>query len=170
MIGRKLFAAVLIAMLGNEFAARAGEVSPKSAAVADASNAVTTAEVPLTNKAVLVISRLRGVDPSQVKLRSGRHAAGPFEIELGNAADGQREAEELSRELGPAATVIFERVSADGVTRTNWSFRGGSGRKVTAPAGPSGLGPNGTRLYVWPQTSVRVAPPSGVRVRTREND
>jgi hypothetical protein len=119
---------------------------------------------------VQVIAKLRGVEPSEVKLRPGQRPAGPFEIDINGVSDGKHEAEELSKELGAGATVIFEHVSGDGVTRTNWSFRDGAGRKVTAPAGPTGLGPNAKRMYVWPQSSVRIAAPAEVRVRTKEND
>ena len=167
---RNIFAAVLALVFSSGPVVCADGLSGLSATNSTASNAVAAGEMPLTNKAVQVISRLRGVEPSKVKLRPGRRAAGPFEIDIDGVPDGKHEALELSKELGPAATVIFEHVSADGLTRTNWSFRGGAGRQVTAPAGPARLGPNGKKLYVWPQSSVRPSAPTGMRVRTSENE
>jgi hypothetical protein len=170
MSERSLFAAMWVAMLSSGLVAGAEGVSSSAATNAAVTNAASAIEAPLTNKAVLVISKLRGVQPAEVKLRPARRTAGPFEIDISNVSDGKHEAEELSKELGTAATVVFEHVSGDGVTRTNWSFRSGAGRKVTAPAAPTGLGPNGKRLYVWPQSSSQFSAPAGVRVRTKDSE
>lgn len=123
--------------------------------------------VSLTNKAQMALSKLRGVQPELVKLRAGPRENGPFEIDIAGVKDCEKEAAELSKELGSEAVVIFDHVSPDGATRTNWSFRSGTGRKVIAPAAPIGLGANAKRLYVWPQSSSRPAAPTGIRVRTR---
>ena len=129
--------------------------------------ATDAAAISLTDTAVSVISKLRGVEPAAIKIRpSGGRAGGPFEIDIHGAKDAAKEAEQLSKELGPAAAVILEHVSDDGVLRTNWTFKSGSVRQITAPAGPSGLGPRARRMYVWPQAEVKPpAAPSGVRVR-----
>jgi hypothetical protein len=168
MSAGRIFAALLIVALSCELVVRADDAASRRATNVVATNAIGGADLPLTNKAVLVISKLRGVEPSQVAVRAGRRAGGAFEIDLSGARDGRHEAQELSKELGAAATVIFEHVSGDGVLRTNWSFRDGTGRQVTAPAGPTGLGPNAKRLYVWPQSSARPSPPQEIRVREKE--
>jgi hypothetical protein len=134
-----------------------------------ATNVSGVVDFPLTNKAVLVISKLRGVEPSKVAVRQQARAGGPFEIDVTGARDGRHEAQELSKELGSAATVIFEQVSADGLMRTNWSFRGGDGRRVIAPTTPAGPGPNGQRLHVWPQALTGPAAPAGLRVREKND-
>jgi hypothetical protein len=169
MNAAKQFSAAVVIVLASAVMASAEGESPRSATNTAATNRIA-ADVPLTNRAVQVIAKLRGVEPSEVKLRPGQRPGGPFEIDINGVPDGRHEAEELSRELGAGTTVVFEHVSGDGVTRTNWSFRDGAGRKVTAPAGPTGLGPNAKRMYVWPQNSVRIAAPAEVRVRTKEND
>lgn len=135
------------------------------------SNATNAVVVSLTNRAVSVISKLRGVEPAAIKIRpSGSRAGGPFEIDINGAKDAAKEAEQLSKELGAAAAVILEHVSDDGVIRTNWTFKSGSVEQVTAPAGPTGLSPRARRMYVWPQASVRPpSAPSRVRVRGSVN-
>jgi hypothetical protein len=130
-------------------------------------NSTNAAGVSLTNRALVVISKLRGVEPATVKIRpSGNRAGGPFEIDINGAKDAANEAEQLSKEFGTAAAVILEHVSDDGVTRTNWTFKNGSVEQITAPAGPSGLGPRARRMYVWPQAAVK-SPAAPTRVRVR---
>ncbi|HWN94951.1 MAG TPA: hypothetical protein VNT99_07955 [Methylomirabilota bacterium] len=159
-----MFVTTFLGTAGGQAADGLSSAPPTNAA---ATNQVAVAPMPLTNRAMLVISRLRGVELTQVKLRPSTRASGPFEIDLTDAKDCRKEAEELSKELGAEAVVVFDHVSADGVTRTNWSFRSGTGKQVTAPAAPTGLGPHGKRIYVWPQSSARPSPPAGTRVRTR---
>ena len=135
---------------------------PAIAGHAGASSNVTA--VSLTNRAVSVISKLRGVEPAAIKIRpSGSRA---FEIDINGVTDVAKEAEQLSKEFGPAATVILDHVSDDGVIRTNWTFKSGSVEQITAPAGPSGLGPRARRMFVWPQAAAKPpSAPSRVRVR-----
>jgi len=139
--------------------------SIQQAAPLNATN-LTNADLPLTNRALAMIAKVRGVDPAQIKIRSGNHAGGAFEIDIANAKDAAREARELSREFGAAATVILEHVSDDGITRTNWSFKNGTVRQVTAPVGSTGLGPRARRMYVWPEPAPKPpAAPGKLRVR-----
>ena len=137
---------------------------PVASVQADATNA---AAASLTNRALVVISKLRGVEPATIRIRpSGNRTGGPFEIDIDGAKDAAKEAEQLSKEFGTTAAVILEQVSDDGVIRTNWTFKNGSVQQITAPAGPSGLGPRARRMYVWPQAAVRPpSAPSRVRVR-----
>lgn len=139
-----------------------------------ASNAVTVvgANIPLTNKALLVISRLRGIKLAEVKIRtSAGGAGGAFEIDIVDAKDAAKEAEELSKEFGAAAAVILEHVSDDGIIRTNWTFKSGTVRQLTAPVGTSGLKPRARRMYVWPTTAALKPPaaPNKLRVRDASN-
>jgi hypothetical protein len=134
------------------------------------SNAVIVAgaAIPLTNKALLVISKLRGVEPADVKIRvSVGGAGGAFEIDIADAKDAAKEAEELSKEFGAAAAVILEHVSDDGVVRTNWTFKSGTVRQLTAPVGASGLKPRARRMYVWPTTAALKPPAAPAKLRVR---
>jgi hypothetical protein len=135
------------------------------------SNAVNVAGTafPLTNKALLVISKLRGVEPAKVKIRtSAGGAGGAFEIDIVDAKDAAKEAEELSKEFGAAAAVILEHVSDDGIIRTNWTFKSGTVRQLTAPVGASGLKPRARRMYVWPTTAALRPPAAPTKLRVRD--
>jgi hypothetical protein len=167
-----LFAAMLVAISANTVRGQAAdEVVSQQPTNAAVTNRVAVSAISLTNTALQVISRMRGVDPANVKLRvAADRPTGPFEIDITSATDCKKEAEELSKELGSAAVIIFEHVSGDGVTRTNWSYRNGVGRQVTAPVGATGLGPSARRMYVWPQSQLKSTAPAGVRVRTKIDD
>jgi hypothetical protein len=167
-----LFAALLVAVSANTVHGQAadGIVSQHPTNVA-VTNRIEPIPSSLTNKAVQAISKMRGVDPAKVKLRVvNDRPTGPFEIDIASTTECKREAEALSKELGAAAVVIFEHVSGDGVTRTNWSYRNGVGRQVIAPVGASGLGPSARRMYVWPQSQLKTTAPGGVRIRTKTDD
>lgn len=168
---RGFFGAVLVTTLcraqGEEPASPPlpGTAAKTNAALA--TNAVAV-NLSLTNRALLAMSKLRGVQPEKIRLQTRGHGNGPFEIDIASVSEA--EASQLSKELGSEAVVVLDHVSANGATRTNWSFRGGVGRKVIAPAAPTGLGPDAKRLYVWPQSSARPAAPSGIRVRNKVDE
>lgn len=122
----------------------------------------------LSNKAVVIVSGLRGIDASAVKLRFGDPMSGRFEIPVEGARDLRREAELLSKDFGADIAVIVDQATADGRLRTNYVFRNGSMRRTVAPVGKIGLPPGGQRMYVWPETS-RLTPPANVRVREQVN-
>ena len=145
--------------------AASGAASPLTNSAA--ANPAVTSPDSLTNKATQVISKVRGVDPASVRIRWPiERQPGAFEIDVASAVDCRKEAEALSKEFGSDAVVIVDHVSPDGAMRTNWSFRNGVGRQVTAPVGATGLGPSAKRMYVWPQGQPRPAAPTGVRVRS----
>ena len=132
-------------------ASRAQEASPRGP---DGS-----ARLSLTNQAVVVLARLRGVAESEVKIQP--RSAGVFEVDLSGAKDWEKEAVELSKAFGAAATVIVDHASGDGLMRTNWTFTAGRVDKRIAPVGKTGLTANGRRMHVWP----RPAAPGRIRVR-----
>jgi len=143
--------------------------TPVQPGVSPSATNVAGANVPLTNKALLVISKLRGVEPAAVKIRAAAtRVGGAFEIDIVDAKDAANEAQELSKEFGAAAAVILEHVSDDGIIRTNWTFKSGKVEQLTAPAGPSGLGPRARRMYVWPTTAALKPPSAPTKLRVRE--
>jgi hypothetical protein len=129
------------------------------------SNAVLTAQnaLILSNRAVLVLSKWRGTEPGAVKLRFGKGASGPFEIDLAGAADVKIEAEMLSKDFGPAVAVIVDEATLDGKFRTNHVFRNGEARRTIAPVPGNVLAPGGRRMYVWPE-GLGPGTPKNVRV------
>lgn len=119
----------------------------------------------MTNAAVTAISRVREVNPGQIKIEVlPPVSAGRFEIDLAGAKNVHGEASEVSRQLGTNAVVILQQATEDGLYRTNWSFRNGQETMVRAPVANSGLKPGAKRMYVWAENPNRDSEPARVRV------
>ena len=123
----------------------------------------TDFSILLSNSAVQVISRARGVEAGAVKLKFFDAMSGRFEVDLAGAVDLRKEAELLSAAMGTNFAVIMDEATADGRTRTNHVFRGGSVRRTIAPVVNQALASGGRRLYVWPEAS-KVPAPTKVRL------
>jgi len=119
--------------------------------------------VVLSNQTVQVLSKLRQINASAVKLKFGKSMTGAFEIDVAGANDLKREAELLSKNFGFGATVILDEAASNGQNRTNYAFRNGELRQAIMPIEPSQLQPGAKRMYVWPASPDPV-PANNLRV------
>lgn len=117
----------------------------------------------LSNRTVLVLSKLRGTEPHTVKINSATTNSVRFEVEVASGVNPQREAAALSKDFGPSITVILDEVAANGKFRTNFVFRDGEARKTITPATFTGLAAGARRMLVLPDSG-KPAAPGAVRV------
>jgi hypothetical protein len=162
--GLQLIGAIVLAIFLHTIHSPAADLPASPDRTNDMSKAIEGDADSMTNKTLMIISKLRGVKPAAVTLRlTGNRSGGPFEIDITGVSDSMREAETLSRELGSKAVVILDHASLEDTIRTNWAFRNGIGQQRTAPVGTTGLRPGAKRMYVWPEVPAPKAP-SNVRI------
>jgi hypothetical protein len=159
------FGALMVALLDAtaQSVVPAQTLAPKRTAPPSIPAGQTNSSVLLSNSAVQVIARARGIDAGAVKLKFFDAMSGRFEVDLAGAADLRQEAELLSTTIGTNYAVIMDEATADGRMRTNHVFRAGVVRRTVAPVVNQTLPPGGRRLYVWPETS-KVPAPTNVRL------